>query len=80
MRIEISFKLRELGLFMVALILALIGGLILYGIFALLALIHWTLAWGAIAIILTPVIYIVFKYFDDDIEIINSDMEITDDF
>jgi hypothetical protein len=80
MRIEISFKLRELGLFMAALMLALLGGLVLYGIFALLAFIHWLLAWGAIAIILTPIIYIVFKYFDDDIEIINSDIEITDDF
>lgn len=80
MRIEISFKLRELGLFMAALMLGILGGLVLYGIFALLALIHWTLAWGAIAIILTPIIYIVFKYFDDDIEIINSNMEITDDF
>ena len=65
---------------MVALMLALLGGLVLYGIFALLAFIHWLLAWGAIAIILTPIIYIVFKYFDNDIEIINSDMEITDDF
>lgn len=80
MRIEISFKLRELGLFMAALMLALLAGLALYGIFALLALIHWLLAWGAIAIILTPIIYIVFKYFDDDIEIVNSDVEITDDF
>ena len=80
MRIEISFKLRELGLFMAGLVLGILGGLILYGIFALLTLIHWTLAWGAIAIILTPIIYIVFKYFDDDIEIINSNMEITDDF
>ena len=80
MRIEISFKLRELGLFMAALMLALLVGLLLYGIFALLAFIHWLLVWGAITIILTPAIYIVFKCFDGDIEIINSDIEITDDF
>lgn len=69
MRIKGKLNIEELEFFMFALGIAFIIGLALYGLFALLSLIHWILSWIIISVILTPIAFWVLRYLNDDISI-----------
>ena len=69
MRIKGKLCLKELKLFMIALGVAMMAGLAVYGFFALLSVCSWVLAWVAIGAVLTPVAFWILQYLHEDIVI-----------
>lgn len=69
MRIKGRFNFKEVFEFIRALGAGYLAGLLIYGFFALTAMIHWIVAWSLISIIIAPVIFWGARYLEGKIEI-----------
>lgn len=69
MKVNGKLDLKILGRIGACFGVALLIALVLYGIFWVLNLMSWLIVWGAIAIILTPVLYWLLKIAKEEIEI-----------
>ena len=69
MRIKGRFNFKEVLEFIRALGVGYLVGLLIYGFFALIAMIHWIIAWSLISIIIAPVIFWGVRYLRGEIEI-----------
>lgn len=69
MRIKGRFNFKEVLEFIQALCAGYFAGLLIYGFFALITMIHWIIAWSLISIIIAPVLFWVARYLRGKIEI-----------
>lgn len=69
MRIKGKFNFKSLIEFFVSMGMSFVIGLMIFGFFALLAAIHWIIAWMLVSFIITPIVFWFLRYQDGKIEI-----------
>ena len=69
MKVNGKLDLKILGRIGACLLAALIIAAGLYGIFALINMLSWLIVCGIVAVILTPILYWLWKLMNDEIEI-----------
>ncbi len=72
MRIKGKLNLQEMKEFLQALGVALVLAIVVLLVFMLLTWMHWMLSWMVIAVLLTPVVFYVRRFFEYKIEIVED--------